>query len=116
MPRATNNVAAKKRHNKVLKKARGNYGARSRLYRTALETVQKGMQYAYRDRKAKKREFRALWITRISAAARMNGTNYSQFMSGLKRAGVNLNRKALADIAARDAATFEHLVKIASGQ
>ena len=115
MPRAKNNVAAKQRHNKVLKKARGNYGARSRLYRTALETVQKGMQYAYRDRRNKKRTFRRLWITRISAAAKMCDTNYSTFMNGLKKSGVNLDRKALADIAARDFSTFESLAKMAAG-
>ena len=114
MPRTTNNVAAHRRHKKVLKRARGNYGARSRLYRTALETVNKGMSYAYRDRRAKKRIFRSLWITRISAAARMCDTNYSTFITGLKKAGVNLNRKALADIAARDMATFTNLAKIAA--
>lgn len=113
MPRAMNNVAAKKRHNKVLKRARGAYGARSRLYRTAVETVHKGLKYAYRDRRSKKREFRSLWITRISAAARENGTNYSSFINGLKKAGVNLNRKVLADIAARDAATFKNLAEMA---
>jgi large subunit ribosomal protein L20 len=116
MARAKNNVAAKKRHKRVLNKARGNYGGRSRLYRTALETVQKGMTYAYRDRRNKKREFRRLWITRISAAAKMCGTNYSSFMHGLQKAGVNLNRKALADIAARDMATFENLAKMAAGK
>jgi large subunit ribosomal protein L20 len=110
-----NNVAAHRRHKKVLKRARGNYGARSRLYRTALETVNKGLKYAYRDRRAKKRVFRRLWITRISAAARMCDTNYSAFMSGLKKAGVNLDRKALADIAARDMATFKNLAQMASG-
>ncbi|MCK4302010.1 MAG: 50S ribosomal protein L20 [candidate division Zixibacteria bacterium] len=114
MPRTTNNVAAHRRHKKVLKRARGNYGARSRLYRTALETVNKGMSYAYRDRRAKKRIFRSLWITRISAAARMCDTNYSNFIAGLKKAGVNLDRKALADIAARDMATFTNLAKIAA--
>jgi large subunit ribosomal protein L20 len=116
MPRAKNNVAAKQRHKKVLKKARGNYGARSRLYRTALETVHKGLSYAYRDRRNKKRVFRSLWITRISAAAKMCDTNYSTFMHGLKKAGVNLNRKALADIAARDMATFSNLARMASGE
>ncbi|MCK4371748.1 MAG: 50S ribosomal protein L20 [candidate division Zixibacteria bacterium] len=115
MPRSKNNVAAHKRHKKVLKRARGNYGARSRLYRTALETVNKGLMYAYRDRRAKKRVFRSLWIARISAAAKMCDTNYSSFMHGLTKAGVNLNRKALADIAARDMATFTNLAKIASG-
>ena len=115
MPRAKNNVAAKRRHKKVLKNARGNYGARSRLYRTAVETVHKGMAYAYRDRRNKKRAFRSLWIARISAAAKMCGTNYSTFINGLTKAGVNLNRKALADIAARDMATFESLAKMATG-
>ena len=114
MPRSKNNVAAKQRHKKVLKRARGNYGARSRLYRTALETVNKGLKYAYRDRRNKKREFRSLWITRISAAAKMCGTNYSSFIAGLKRSGVNLDRKMLADIAARDMATFENLAKMAA--
>jgi large subunit ribosomal protein L20 len=116
MPRSKNNVAAHKRHKKVLKRARGNYGARSRLYRTALETVNKGLKYAYRDRRNKKRVFRSLWIARISAAARMCDTNYSSFISGLSKAGVNLNRKALADIAARDMATFSNLAKIAAGK
>jgi large subunit ribosomal protein L20 len=115
MPRAMNNVAAHQRHKKVLKRARGNYGARSRLYRTALETVHKGLKYAYRDRRAKKRVFRSLWIARISAAAKMCDTNYSSFISGLSKAGVNLNRKALADIAARDMATFSNLARIAAG-
>ncbi len=115
MPRSKNNVAAHQRHKKVLKKARGNYGGRSKLYRTALETVNKGMKYAYRDRRNRKRTFRALWIARISAGAQMCGTNYSTFMNGLKKAGVNLNRKVLADIAARDMATFSNLAKIAAG-
>lgn len=113
MPRAKNNVAAKRRHKKVLEQARGNYGGRSRLYRTALETVNKGLKYAYRDRRNKKREFRSLWITRISAAAKICGTNYSTFIAGLKKAGVNLDRKMLADIAARDMATFSNLAKMA---
>lgn len=114
MPRAKNNVAAHKRHKKVLKKARGNFGGRSKLYRTALETVRKGLKYAYRDRRNKKREFRRLWITRISAAAKMCDTNYSTLMCGLKKSGVNLDRKMLADIAARDMATFESLAKMAA--
>jgi large subunit ribosomal protein L20 len=116
MPRSKNNVAAKKRHNKVLNKARGNYAGRGKLYRTALETVHKGLKYAYRDRRNKKRVFRSLWITRISAAARMCDTNYSSLMNGLKKAGVNLNRKALADIAARDMTTFASLAKMAEGK
>ena len=115
MSRAMNNVAAKRRHKKVLQKAKGFYSGRSKLYRTAIETVHKGMTYAYRDRRAKKREFRALWITRISAGAKLCGPNYSCLMNGLKKAGVNLNRKALADIAARDMATFENIAKMAAG-
>lgn len=115
MSRSKNNVAAHRRHKEVLKKARGNYSGRRKLYRTALETVNKGLTYAYRDRRAKKRVFRSLWITRISAAARLNGTNYSSFIAGLKKAGVNLDRKILADIAARDAATFSSLVKMTTG-
>lgn len=116
MARAKNNVAAHKRHKKVLERASGNYNARGKLYRTALETVHKGLKYAYRDRRVKKREFRQLWITRISAAARMCDTNYSQFMAGLKNAGVNLDRKMLADIAARDMATFRSLADMATGK
>jgi len=116
MARTKNNVAAKSRHKKVLKKARGNYGARSRLYRTALETVNKGLQYAYRDRRVKKRVFRSLWITRISAAAKECGMNYSTFICGLKKAGVTLDRKVLADIAARDKATFSNLADMAAGK
>ena len=105
MPRAKNNVAAHRRHKKVLNKARGNYGGRSRLYRTAVETVHKGMKYAYRDRR--------LWITRISAGVKQFGLNYSTFMNGLKKAGIGLDRKVLADIAARDMATFGRLVDMA---
>ncbi len=114
MPRSMNNVAAHRRHKKVLKKAKGNFGGRRNLYRTALETVHKGLKYAYRDRRNKKRVFRSLWIARISAAAKMCDTNYSTFIHGLKKAGVNLDRKILADIAARDMATFQNLAKMAS--
>ncbi len=115
MPRVKNNVAAKQRHKKVLKQVKGNYSGRRKLYRTALETVRKSLKYAYRDRRNKKREFRSLWITRISAAAKLCGTNYSTFIAGLKKAGVNLDRKSLADIAARDMATFTRLAEMASG-
>ncbi|MCB2201385.1 50S ribosomal protein L20 [bacterium] len=116
MPRAKNNVAAHQRHRKVLKKARGNFSGRRKLYRTALETVHKGLKYAYRDRRAKKREFRQLWIARISAAAKQCGTNYSTLISGLKKAGVEMDRKVLADIAARDMATFTTLAGMATGR
>lgn len=110
MPRAKNNAAAKARHKKTLKKASGYYGARSRLYRTAVESVHRGLAFAYRDRRRKKRDFRRLWIMRISAATKMCGINYSSFINGLKKSGVNLDRKTLADIAARDMSTFERLV------
>lgn len=110
MPRATNSVASRRKRKKVLKKARGNYGGRSKLWRTARETVDKGQTYAYRDRRNRKRDFRRLWITRISAACRMFDVSYSYFMAGLKKIGVGLDRKALADIAARDTAAFEQLV------
>ncbi len=116
MPRAMNNVAAHRRHKKVLKKAKGNYGGRSKLYRTAVETVAKGMTYAYRDRKNKKRTFRALWIVRISAAAKLCGMNYSTFIHGLKKNNIDLNRKALADIAATDMPAFEKLASLSKGE
>jgi len=115
MPRATNNVAAHKRHKKVLKAAKGNYGGRSKLYRTAKETVQKGLTYAYRDRRNRKRDFRRLWIVRINAAARMHGMSYSVFINGLNKAGVSLNRKILADLAITDIAAFTELAKLAKG-
>lgn len=114
MPRATNNVAANRRHKKVLKRARGGFAGRSKLYRTAIETVHRGMRYSYRDRRNRKREFRALWIARISAAAKICGTNYSTLMAGLKKAGVMLDRKSLADIAARDMATFTTIAQMAA--
>lgn len=113
MPRATNNVAAHRRHKKILKSARGNYGGRSRLYRTAKETVQKGMVYAFRDRRVKKRIFRRLWIVRINAAAQSLGMRYARFMEGLKKAGIALDRKSLADLAVKDEKAFAELVKIA---
>ena len=113
MPRAKNNVAAHRKHKKILRQARGNYGGRSRLYRTARETVQKGLAYAYRDRRNRKRDFRRLWIIRINAAARLNGLTYSAFIDGLKKAGVSLNRKMLADIAVRDAKAFAELAETA---
>ncbi len=112
MPRTRNRVASKARHKKVLKRAKGNYGARSRLFRTAVETVHRSLRFAYRDRKRKKRDFRRLWITRISAATKMCGMNYSSFMCALKKSGVNLDRKTLANIAATDMSTFERLVEM----
>ena len=116
MPRVTRGFKARRRRNRVLKLAKGYWGGKSRLYRTATEAVDKALAYAYRDRRNKKREFRRLWIVRISAAAKICGTNYSTFINGLKKAGVELDRKALADIAARDMATFTNLANIAAGK
>ncbi|MFH2055568.1 MAG: 50S ribosomal protein L20 [bacterium] len=113
MPRATNSVASRQRRKKVFKRAKGNFGGRKNLWRTAKETVQKGLTYAYRDRRNRKRDFRRLWITRISAACQQSEITYSAFMHGLKKSGVDLDRKALADIAARDMATFTKLTEIA---
>jgi large subunit ribosomal protein L20 len=113
MPRATNNVAAHRRHKKFLGAAKGNYGGRSRLYRTARETVQKGLMYSFIDRRKKKRDFRSLWIVRINAAARLNGLTYSELIDGLRKAGVPLNRKMLADLAVRDNAAFAKLAELA---
>lgn len=110
MPRATNNVAARRRKKKILKQAKGNYGGRSKLYRTAVETVRKGLQYAYRDRRNRKRDFRRLWITRISIACRIYGIRYSQFIAGLNKEGIALNRKMLSNLAAKDPDTFKYLV------
>jgi large subunit ribosomal protein L20 len=109
MARATNGVAKKARHKKILKMAKGYRGRAKNCIRTATGRVQKGLQYAYRDRKAKKRTFRGLWIQRINAGAREHGMTYSQFMHGLTLTGMMLDRKVLADIAARDAEGFAAL-------
>ncbi len=106
MPRAKNSVQARARHRKVLKQAKGYSGARSKLFKTAKQAVDKAGQYAYRDRRQRKRQFRALWIARINASARENGLNYSRMMSGLKRANIALDRKVLADMAVHDKASF----------
>ncbi|HMK48730.1 MAG TPA: 50S ribosomal protein L20 [Thermodesulfovibrionales bacterium] len=111
MPRAKGGFKTRKRRKKVLEKAKGFYGAKSRLYRIATEAVDKAMQYAYRDRKVKKREFRALWIVRMNAALRALGMTYSQFMSKLKKADISLNRKTLADMAYNDPTAFSQLVE-----
>jgi len=103
----------KDRRKKILKLAEGYWGAKSRLHRTAKIQVEKSLQYAYRDRRQRKRHFRALWITRINAAARQNGTTYSTFIAGLKNAGCDLDRKVLADLAVRDPQTFTQLVELA---
>ena len=106
MARVKRGVVAGKRHKKVLDKAKGYYGARSKVYRVAKQAVIKAGQYAYRDRRARKRDFRALWITRINAAARMHGLSYSRLISGLRQAEVDLDRKVLADIAVHDPDAF----------
>jgi large subunit ribosomal protein L20 len=111
MPRAKGGFKTRKRRKKVLEKAKGFYGAKSRLFRVATEAVDKAMQYAYRDRKVKKREFRSLWIVRINAALRALGLTYSQFMAKLKKADIALNRKTLADMAYNDPAAFNQLVE-----
>ena len=106
MPRVKRGVQARARHKKVLKQAKGYYGARSRVYRVAKQAVIKAGQYAYRDRRQRKRQFRSLWITRINAAAREHGLSYSRFMHGLDKAGVELDRKVLADLAVFDKPAF----------
>ena len=113
MARIKGALATRKRRNKVLKLAKGYFGAKSKLFKTAKEAVMKSGNYAYIGRKQKKRDFRRLWITRISAAAKMNEMNYSTFMNGLKKAGVSINRKMLADLAVNDAAGFATLAKAA---
>jgi large subunit ribosomal protein L20 len=116
MPRAKGGFKTRRRRKKVLERAKGYYGAKSRLFRVATETVDKALQYAYRDRKAKKREFRALWIIRINAAVRAMGLNYSQFMSGLKKTNIGLDRKALADLAYHDPKAFSQIAETVKSQ
>jgi large subunit ribosomal protein L20 len=106
MPRVKRGVASKARHKKVLKQAKGYYGARSRLFKTANQAVTKAGQYAYRDRRQRKRQFRALWIARINAASRLHELSYSRFIKGLNKAGIVVDRKILADIAVHDAEAF----------
>ena len=113
MARVTRGFKARRRRNKVLKLAKGYRGGRHRLYRTATEAVDKALGYAYRDRRNKKRDFRRLWIARISAAAKQNGTSYSKLMGGLKKAGVELDRKVLSNMAILDPNGFSHVVKLA---
>ena len=107
---------ARRRRNKVLKLARGFRGGRSKLYRTAADAVDKALMYAYRDRRARKRDFRKLWIVRIYAAARMNDLSYSKFVNGLKKAGSELDRKVLADLAISDPGAFSQLASIAAAK
>ncbi|PNT93529.1 50S ribosomal protein L20 [Clostridium thermosuccinogenes] len=111
MSRVKGAVRTRARHKKILKLAKGYFGAKSKLFRTANQAVMKSLVYAYRDRRAKKRDFRKLWIARINAAARMNGLSYSRFMNGLKKANITLNRKVLADMAVNDAEAFAQLVE-----
>ncbi len=115
MPRTSNAPAKKKRHKKVLKLARGAYGGRSKWYRKANETVMRGLSYSYRDRKVRKRDFRRLWTVRINAAAREHGMSYSKFIHGLTLAGIEIDRKMLADIAVNDPKAFADIaVKVQS--
>ncbi len=113
MPRVKRGVTAKARHRKVLKQAKGYYGARSRVYRVAKQAVIKAGQYAYRDRRQRKRQFRQLWIVRINAAARECGLSYSRFMNGLSKASIDIDRKVLADLAVNDKEAFAELAKLA---
>lgn len=111
MARVKRGVTARRRHKKVLKQAKGYYGARSRVYRVAVQAVTKAGQYAYRDRRVKKRVFRSLWITRINAQARANGLTYSQLIAGLKKAQIALDRRVMADLAVHDKPAFAALVE-----
>ena len=115
MPRAVSNVPRLKRKKQIMKAARGGFGARSKLWKAAKENVERGWRYAYRDRKNKKREFRRLWVTRINAAAHLNDMNYSTFIDGLHKAGIEVDRKILADLAVRDPAAFAALAEKARG-
>jgi large subunit ribosomal protein L20 len=111
MPRVKRGVQARARHKKILKQAKGYYGARSRVFRVAKQAVIKAGQYAYRDRRQRKRQFRALWIARINAAARINGLSYSRFIAGLKKANIEIDRKVLADLAVHQQAAFAAVVE-----
>ena len=115
MPRANSSVPRHRRHRKIVKQAKGYYGARSRVYRVAKQAVIKAKQYAYRDRKQRKRQFRSLWIVRINAAARECGLTYSQFMNGLNKASIELDRRVLADLAVHDKDAFAALAEQAKG-
>ena len=114
--RVKRSIHARKKRRSVLKLAKGYFGARSRLYRTATEAVERAMKYSYRDRRVRKRDFRKLWIARINDAARMNGITYSRLISGIKNAGVDLDRKMLAELAVNDPGAFSKIVGIAKGE
>ncbi len=116
MPRVKRGVTSKRRHNRILRQAKGYYGGRSKLIKTAREAVERGWKYAYRDRKQRKRVFRALWIARINAAAREHGLSYSRFMEGLKRANVEIDRKVLAQLAVSDPKAFSDLAELAKSK
>ena len=113
MPRVKNGVAHHARKKKIMEAAKGGFQARSKLYKAAKENVERGMAYAYRDRRKKKGDFRSLWITRINAAARMHDLSYSRRMAGLKKAGVEINRKVLADLAVHDSDAFARIAEVA---
>jgi large subunit ribosomal protein L20 len=116
MPRVKGGTVTRKRRKKVLKLAKGYFGSKHTLYKVANQQVMKSLQYAFRDRRQKKRDFRKLWITRINAAARINGLSYSRLMHGLKLAGIEVNRKMLAELAVSDAAAFAQLAEVAKQQ
>ena len=116
MPRVKRGVVARRRHKKILKLAKGYFGAKSKLFRPANEQVLKSLSYAYAHRKQRKRDFRKLWIARINAGARMNGLSYSSFIHGLKQAGVEINRKMLAELAVNDAQAFSELASLAKSK
>ena len=116
MPRVKRGSAAHKRHKRILRQAKGYYGTRRRLVKTAREAVEKGWKYAYRDRKQRKRQFRSLWIARINAAVREHGLSYSRFMHGLAEAGVEVDRKNLADLAVSDPSAFADLAELAKSK
>ena len=116
MPRTKKSVSSRKRRKKIIKQAKGYFGARSRLYKTAKEAVDRAMKYAYRDRKVRKRDFRKLWIVRINAAARMNNISYSRLIDGMNKTGVEIDRKILADLAVNDPMGFSEIVSIAKGE
>jgi len=116
MPRVKRSITAKKKRRKILKMAKGYFGARSRLLKTATEAVERAMKYAYRDRRARKRDFRKLWIARINAAARIHEITYSRLIDGMKKAGVEIDRKTLAELAIHDPGGFSEIVSIAKGK
>ncbi len=116
MPRVKRSITAKKKRRRILKMAKGFFGARSRLLKTATEAVERAMKYAYRDRRVRKRDFRKLWITRINAAARINEISYSRLIDGMKKAGVEIDRKILAELAVHDPRGFSEIVSVAKGK